>query len=100
MYVWLDGCMVVWLDLLMVDGYMNMNTRWNMHTILSINRSMNKTFSMNASFVKLLPLRQPQMRVRTYAETNPSTWGATQLRSVLARVCSVSRQNLNTTSVP
>jgi hypothetical protein len=29
---------------------------------------------------------------RTYAETNPSAQRATQLRSVLARVCSVSRQ--------
>jgi hypothetical protein len=37
---------------------------------------------------------------RTYAETNPSARGATQLRSVLARVCSVSRQNPNTTTVP
>jgi hypothetical protein len=37
---------------------------------------------------------------RTYAQTNPSAQGATQPRSVLARVCSVSRQNLNTTTVP
>jgi hypothetical protein len=32
--------------------------------------------------------------------TNPSTWGATQLRSGITRVCSVSRQNLNNTTVP
>jgi hypothetical protein len=50
--------------------------------------------------VKLLPLTQPQLRAHTYAETNPSARGATQLRSVLARVCSVSRQNLNTTTIP
>jgi hypothetical protein len=50
--------------------------------------------------VKLRPLPQPQLRAHTYAETNPSARGATQLRSVLARVCSVSRQNLNTTTVP
>jgi hypothetical protein len=37
---------------------------------------------------------------RTYAQTNPRTQRATQLRSVLARVYSVSRQNLNTTTVP
>jgi hypothetical protein len=37
---------------------------------------------------------------RTYAETNPSAQRATQLSSVLARVCSVSRQNRNTTTVP
>jgi hypothetical protein len=50
--------------------------------------------------IKLRPLPQPQLRARTYAEKNTSTRGATQLRSVLARVCSVSRQNLNTTTVP
>jgi hypothetical protein len=50
--------------------------------------------------VKLRPRPQPQLRARTYAETKPSARGATQLRSVLARVCSVSRQNLNTTTVP
>jgi hypothetical protein len=50
--------------------------------------------------VKLLPLPQPQLRARTYAQTNPSTQRATQLRSVIARVYSVSRQNLNTTTVP
>jgi hypothetical protein len=50
--------------------------------------------------VKLRPLPQPQLRARTYAQTNPSAQRATQLRSVLARVYSVSRQNLNTTTVP
>jgi hypothetical protein len=49
--------------------------------------------------VKLLPLPQPRLRARTYAETNPSAQRATQLRSVLARVCSVSIHNLNTTTV-
>jgi hypothetical protein len=51
-------------------------------------------------FVKLLPLPQPQLRARMDARTNPSAQRATQLRSVLARVYSVSRQNLNTTNVP
>jgi hypothetical protein len=50
--------------------------------------------------IKLRPLPQPQLRAHTYAETNPSAQRATQLRSVLARVCSVSRQNLNTNTVP
>jgi hypothetical protein len=50
--------------------------------------------------VKLLPLPQPPVRARTDARTNPSAQRATQLRSVLARVYSVSRQNLNTTTVP
>jgi hypothetical protein len=50
--------------------------------------------------VKLLPLQQPQLCARTDARTNPSAQRATQLRSVLARVYSVSRQNLNTTTVP
>jgi hypothetical protein len=50
--------------------------------------------------VKLRPLPQPHLRMHTYAETNPSAQRATQLRSVLAHVCSVSRQNLNTTNVP
>jgi hypothetical protein len=50
--------------------------------------------------VKLRPLPQPQLRARTYARTNPSAQRATQLRCVLARVCSVSRQSLKTTTVP
>jgi hypothetical protein len=50
--------------------------------------------------VKLLPLPQPQLRARMDAQTNPSAQRATQLRSVLARACSVSIQNLNTTTVP
>jgi hypothetical protein len=50
--------------------------------------------------VKLRPLPQPQRRARTYTETDPSAQRATQLRNVLACVCSVSRQNLNTNTVP
>jgi hypothetical protein len=50
--------------------------------------------------VKLRPLPQPLLRARTYAETNPSSQRAAQLGSVLARVRSVSRQNLNTSTVP
>jgi hypothetical protein len=49
---------------------------------------------------KLLPLPQPQMRARTDARINPSAQRSTQLRSVLAQVYSVSRQNLNTNTVP
>jgi hypothetical protein len=45
----------------------------------------------NEDAVKLLPLPQPQLRARTYAQTNPSAQRATQLRSVLARMYSVSR---------
>jgi hypothetical protein len=48
--------------------------------------------------VKLLP--QPHLRTRTYAHTYPSAQRATQLKSVLARVYSVSRQNLHSTTVP
>jgi hypothetical protein len=43
--------------------------------------------------VKLLPLPQPQLRARTDTRTNPSAQRATQLRSVLARVYAVARQN-------
>jgi hypothetical protein len=50
--------------------------------------------------VKLLPLPQPSMRARTDARTNPSAHRATRLRSVLARVHAVSRQNQITTAVP
>jgi hypothetical protein len=50
--------------------------------------------------VKLRPLPQPQLPARTYAETNPSAQRATQLMSMLARVCCVSIQNLHTTTVP
>jgi hypothetical protein len=50
--------------------------------------------------VKLLPLPQPPLRARTDARTNPSAQRATQLRSVLARVYAVSKQNQITTTVP
>jgi hypothetical protein len=50
--------------------------------------------------VKLLPLPQPSVRARTDARTNPSAQRATQLRSVIARVYAVSRQNQITTTVP
>jgi hypothetical protein len=50
--------------------------------------------------VKLLPLPQPPVRDLTDAQTNPSAQGATQLRSVLARVYNVSIQNQITTNVP
>jgi hypothetical protein len=50
--------------------------------------------------VKLFPLPQPPLRARTDAWTNPSAQGATHLRSVLARVYAVSRQNQITTTVP
>jgi hypothetical protein len=45
-----------------------------------------------------IPLPHPPVRARTDARTNPSAQRATQLRSVLARVYAVSRQNqINTT---
>jgi hypothetical protein len=50
--------------------------------------------------VKLLPLPQPLLRACTDARTNPSAQRATQLRSVLARVYAVARQNQITTTVP
>jgi hypothetical protein len=50
--------------------------------------------------VKLLPLPHPPVCARTDAWTNPSARRATQLRSVLARVYAVSRQNQVTTTVP
>jgi hypothetical protein len=50
--------------------------------------------------VKLLPLPHPHSRTRTYTHTHLSAQRAAQLKSVLARVYSVSRQNLNTTTVP
>jgi hypothetical protein len=50
--------------------------------------------------VKLLPLPHPPVRARTDARTNPSAQRSTQLRSVLARVYTVSRQNLNANTVP
>jgi trehalose utilization protein len=42
-------------------------------------------------YVKLLPLPQPPLRARTDARTNPNAQRATTLRSVLARVYTVSR---------
>jgi hypothetical protein len=50
--------------------------------------------------VRLLPLPEPPLRARRDARTNPSAQRATQLRSVLARVCAVARQNQITTTVP
>jgi hypothetical protein len=52
------------------------------------------------STVKLLPLPHPPVRDRTDAHTNPSAQRATQLRSVLARMYAVSRQNQITTTIP
>jgi hypothetical protein len=49
---------------------------------------------------KLLPLPQPLLRARPDAWTNPRAQRATQLRSVLARVYAVSRQNQVTIDVP
>jgi hypothetical protein len=51
-------------------------------------------------FVKLLPLPHPPVRAHTDARTKPSAQRATQLRSVLARVYAVSRQNQITATVP
>jgi hypothetical protein len=50
--------------------------------------------------VKLLPLPQPSLRAGMDARTNSSAQRATQLRSVLARVYAVSRQNQITATVP
>jgi hypothetical protein len=50
--------------------------------------------------VKLVPLPQPPLRARTDARTNTSAQRATQLRSVLACVYAVARQNQITTTVP
>jgi hypothetical protein len=50
--------------------------------------------------VKLLPLPHSPVHARTDALTNTSAQRATQLRSVLARVYAVSRQNQITTTVP
>jgi hypothetical protein len=50
--------------------------------------------------VKLLPLPQPPFCALTDARTHPSAQRDTQLRSVIARVYAVSRQNQITTTVP
>jgi hypothetical protein len=50
--------------------------------------------------VKLLPLLQPPLCARMDARTNQGAQRATQLRSALARVYAVSRQNQVTTTVP
>jgi hypothetical protein len=49
--------------------------------------------------VKLLPLPHTPVRARTDERTNPSAQRATQLRSVLARVYTVSRQNQITNNI-
>jgi hypothetical protein len=58
------------------------------------------TYNKKFKVVKLLLLPQPPLRARTDARTNPSVQRATQLRSVLARVYAVLRQNQITTTVP
>jgi hypothetical protein len=50
--------------------------------------------------VELLPLPQPPLHARMDTRTNPTAQRATHLRSVLARVYAVSRQNQLTTPVP
>jgi hypothetical protein len=55
---------------------------------------------LRIAFFKLLPLPNPPVRAHTDTQTNPSAQRATQLRSVLARVYAVSRQNQITTNVP
>jgi hypothetical protein len=50
--------------------------------------------------VKLLPPPQLSVRARTDTWTNPSAQRVTHLRSVLARVYAVSRQNQINTNVP
>jgi hypothetical protein len=59
-----------------------------------------QSFHFLSLFVKLLPLPHPPVRARTDARTNPSAQRATQLRSGLARVYAVSRQNQITHTVP
>jgi hypothetical protein len=56
--------------------------------------------TLGGATVKLIPLLHPPVRARTDARTNPSAQRATQLRSALARVYAVSRQNQITTTVP
>jgi hypothetical protein len=48
---------------------------------------------------KLLPLLHPLLRARTDARTNPNAQTATQLRSVLAHLYAVSKQNQTTANV-
>jgi hypothetical protein len=65
--------------------------------------SHNQSFISEVLPVKLRPLPQPHLCTRTYAHTFTVSQRATQLKSVLARAYSVSRQNLNTvntTTVP
>jgi hypothetical protein len=50
--------------------------------------------------VTLLPLSQRPLRACTDARTNPSDQRATELRSVLARVYAVARQNQIIITVP
>jgi hypothetical protein len=57
-------------------------------------------FQVLQGCVKLLSPLQPHLRTRTYAQAYPSAKRAIHLKSVLARVYSVSIQNLNTTTVP
>jgi hypothetical protein len=66
----------------------------------SCGKEVDMRLSVDYDHVKLLPLPQPPLRDRTEARTNPSAQRATQLRSVLARVCAVARQNQITTTVP
>jgi hypothetical protein len=58
------------------------------------------SFQVLRGCVKLLPLPQPSLRAHTDARTNPSAQRANRLRSVLARVYDVSRQNQITTTDP
>jgi hypothetical protein len=67
--------------------------------ILNENMVGYANISARDMFVKLLPLPQPSLRACMDARTNPSAQRATQLRSVIARVYAVSKQNQITTTV-
>jgi hypothetical protein len=72
---------------------------WIADTGATVHTTPNSS-SMIKKSVKLLQLPQPPLRARTDARTNPSAQRATQLRSVLAHVYAVARQNQITTTVP
>jgi hypothetical protein len=70
------------------------------HHLAQHHKDMANSLQVLRGCVKRLPLPQPPLRARMDARTNPNAQRATQLRSVLARVYAVARQNQITTTVP
>jgi hypothetical protein len=100
-YHWLtDRVRQKQFDVYWRPGRENLGDYHTKHHSAQHHKDMRGCLQVLRGCVKLLPLPQPPLYVHTDARTNPNAQRATQLRSVLARVYAVSRQNQITNTVP